>query len=164
MNERNNNLSEIFRRAMDTNLKFYSGLVELSVDYLKNVGELISELPGQVNPGKPAAQPGSAPSIVLEAGAGELARAPMLVENHLSREVTAAVSFSAFTDTEGNEASINVSAEPAQMTLPPGEKILVHILASIDENLTIDTSYRGSITVPELSENSIPIIIRRLNR
>lgn len=162
MNE-HNSLSAIFRRAMDTNLKFYSGLVGLSVDYLKSVGELISELPNQVNPGKPAAQSSSSPSIVLEAATDKLARAPMLVENHLSREVTAAVSFSPFTDADGNEAAINISAEPAQMTLQPGEKTLVHILASIDQNLAIGIGYRGSVTVPELSENSIPIIIRRLN-
>lgn len=163
MNEQNN-LSEIFRRAMETNLKFYSGLLDLSVNYLKNVGEIISEIPGQVNSTASPAGETSSAAIVLEAAANDKVHAPLMVENDLPREVCAEVSISAFTDSNGVEHAVDIQSKPASMTLQPGEKTLIQIHAMISEDLEEGMSYRGFVTIPELSENSIPIVVRRLSR
>lgn len=157
------NINELFRRAMETNLRFYEGLVELSINYLKNLSTIFadsrSQLPAEHRqPVRP--QPGSS-ALILEAEAGEQARGYFLVENQLSRKVSAEVLASPIIDAEGKEVEQKIYFEPPMITLGPGEKMVVQVVADMDEGLEPGVGYRGSITVPGLSESSADIVVRR---
>jgi len=157
------NINDMLRRAMETNFRFYGGLVDLTANYLKSMGSILSESSGQpfVKPQEPAhPQPGSS-AIVLEAEAGNKARGYFLIKNQLSRKVSAKVVASAIVDADDKAIDQQIQFEPSVISLEPGEHIVVQIIADINEELEPGVAYRGSVSVPGLSESPAAIVVRR---
>lgn len=157
----------ILRRALMTNLRYYGGLIELTANYLHGLASIFSDsgMPSSVS-AQTAHQPlnsrVAAPALVLEAESGKQAQGVFSIENSLTRRVQAHVVASPIYDPGGKEISLKLHFEPKTISLEPGEKLLVQAIVHIDEQLELDVRYRGQITVPDLSESPVPVIVRRL--
>jgi hypothetical protein len=164
---------EPLRRAIDANVRYYEALGKVTQDYWKAIFGILRELPVRFGTGGGAAAPGTPPvanptaptgaaSLVLEAPAGGEASGVFLVENRLARVVSTAVVTSAFADPSGRALQPVIRVSPGVVTLPPGGRTLVQIVAAIGDDLAPDTPYRGEVSVPGLSEQGIPVLVRRL--
>ncbi len=166
-------LEDVWRRAMDTNLRYYGAVGRLTADYLKDLLTVLAEFRPSQPAGRPPAagvqKPDPTPAsarqqtgvMVLESEAGATALGVFLVENNLGREVSARVVASAFVDPTGREVRPALTFDPEVVTLRPGEQLLVRVMAAIDEALEPEVRYRGELTIPELTGTQIPIILRR---
>lgn len=156
------NISELIRRAALTNIGFYEGLVEISANYLKNLSAILNDVQEPVSTQAQKAQPRTkSAALVLEAEAGERAEAYFVVENQLTRKVPAKIIASPIVDPDGEEVTQELQFEPSTIKLEPGERIIVQVAADIDEGLEPGVGYRGSITVPGLSDTPAAVVIRR---
>lgn len=157
---------------MEANTRYYEALGQVTVDYLKALVGVLGDvrLPTVGNarpaaPAQPAPQPEQPPAaMVLEAAAGKSAVGAFMVQNRLSQQVTAPVIASAFLDASGREAKPVLVFEPDVVSLEPGEQVLVRVTAAVDERLDAGASYRGEITIPGLSGDRVPIVVRRAAR
>lgn len=158
------NVSELLRRATLTNIGFYEGLVEISAKYLKNLSAIFDEAQEPVSAqAQPAQSRTKSTALVLEAEAGERAEAYFVVENQLTREVTAEIIASPIVNANGEEVEQKLQFEPPTINLKAGERIIVQVAADIYQGLEPGAGYRGSITVPGLSDSPAAIVIRRLH-
>jgi hypothetical protein len=170
-----NGFEEAIRKALDLNLRFYSSLGRLTVDYWR---ELFSTITGPTNSsadsthavaspaqvGMPAPA-GAAPSkvpvaMVLEAEPGSVALGVFLVENHHDAPVDSAVVASFFKNPAGVAVQPTLTFDPPRVVLKPGEQILVRVSTTIGTELEPDTRYAGEFAVPGLKGTSIPVILR----
>lgn len=164
---------EALRRAMDANLRYYEGLQQLTAEYVKALASVLGELRLPLDLGTldlargrertrthqaevVRTEPSTTAALVLEGEAGAEARAAFVIDNDLPREVVAPVRSSLERDVTP------VRTEPDVVTLGPGERALVQIVAEIGENLGIGESYRGEVSVPDLSQTRVPIVVRRV--
>lgn len=155
-------ISELLRRTMQTNIGFYADLVDISANYLKNLSSIFNEASDSVDgEEQPAKSRSESTALVLEAEAGETAEAYFMVENQLSRKVPAQIVASPIVDANDQEIAQPLHFEPPSVNLEPGEKIIVQVTARIDQMLEPGTGYRGTITVPGLSDTPAAIVIRR---
>lgn len=145
---------------MEINMRFYEGYFELSNTYFKNLSNIFTDPAGQQYPQPVRANQGAS-SLVLEAEAGEQARSYFMVENLLSKRVSAEVIGSPLIDADGKEVEQKINFEPSGISLDPGEKTVVQVVAEINDRLTPGVGYRGSIAVPGLSESSVAMVVRR---
>jgi hypothetical protein len=160
-------LDEMFRRAVDLNLRYYGAVGKLAADYMRDLVNVMSDL--QLVPGTagrsaaataPTARPGAA-QMVLEAAAGETALGVFLVENSLPQEVKAAVVASAFTDASGRQLKPKIAFDPPTVSLRPGEQLLVRVQGAITADMEPDVRYYGEFLIPALQGTRIPVVFRR---
>jgi hypothetical protein len=168
-------LEEPLRRAMEANLRYYEALGGITQDYVKALLGVFRDMPIRIGKGsgttaataKPAAKPAnatvsaSAATLVLEAAAGSEAQGVFLVENKLSRTVSTAVMMSEFADPSGRAVRPVLRVVPNVVTLEPGGRTLVQIIAEVSGDLETDVPYRGEVSVPGLSDHGIPVMLRR---
>ncbi|MGQ0649321.1 MAG: hypothetical protein ACT4P7_17350 [Gemmatimonadaceae bacterium] len=171
-------LEETWRRLLDANMRYYEAVGAIARDYMSAMTsawrDAIPPLtlrvptatphgpgpgPGRSNP-SPA--PASTPALVLEAPAGQEARAAFAVFNDLSREISAPITVSPLRDDTGAEARPALRLHPGLLTLPPGARGVVEVHAAIDDTLAPDVGYYGTITVPDLTTGKIAVVVRRL--
>jgi len=166
---------EPLRRAIEANLRYYEALGKVTQDYVRALAGVFGEFPLRINlPGlgtksAPTTQPGPAPptappsaaTLVLEADAGAEAQGVFLVENRLNRTVSTAVMTSAFADPSGRAIAPALRVVPNVVTLEPGGRTFVQIIAQVSAELEPDVPYRGEVTVPGLSDHGIPVLLRR---
>jgi hypothetical protein len=162
-------LDELVKRAVDLNVRYYSGLGQLWANYVKDlvttIGDVTSVRP-QTSQAQAAANPSAhkaqqTPVMVLEAEAGKEALGVFLVENHLSHDISTRVVPSAFFDESHNEVRPAFSFDPESVTLRPGEQVLVRLKVQIDNSYAADTRYLGYLNIPELTGTKVPIVLRR---
>ena len=157
-------INDLLRRAAKTNIGFYEDLVQISADYLKNLSAIFDE---EQEPGvtrSPTTKTRTKKSaLVLEAQAGERAESYFVVENQLSRKVPAEIIASPIVDAKDEVVKQKLQFEPSKIDLEPGQRIIVQVMADIDQSLEPGVGYRGSITVPGLSDSPVAIVLRRLH-
>lgn len=176
-------LEELWRRSVDLNVRFYVALGRLTVDYLKDLTSTLSEVrtspPARVSPSTitptgqtppqadaptiPPPAPHSA-TMLLEGEAGSRVPGVFLVENHMSREISARIVTSSFVDTKGREVRPVMLFEPETVVLGPGEQLLMRVVTVIDETLEPDVRYMGQFIIPELVGTRIPVALRRRSK
>jgi hypothetical protein len=170
-------LSDVWRSALDANVRYYEAWGRAVEEYVRELGEALKgysptvrlpsiEVPltARTVPPSPA-RPGtsdasarsatSAPAVVLEADIGRVATGAVLVQNHLSHPVSAAVRARVEADHE-----VEFDVEPDHVELAPGEAAVVRVSATvpaIDEAAEI----RGELLVPELVGTTVPLVVRR---
>jgi hypothetical protein len=171
-------LEELYRRAVDLNLRYYASVAKLTVDYLRDLSSAVSsaqktsaDTSSQTASTASSATPksatgqaatGAAPAImVFEGEAGTSAVGVFLIGNSLAHEVTAPVTASPVIDEAGHTFNIAFSFDPAVINLRPGEQVLVRATALIDAGLEAGRRYRGELLIPELQGTRIPFIVRR---
>ena len=160
-------LDEMFRRAVDLNLRYYSAIGKLAADYMRDLVNVMSEM--QIVPGT-AAKSGAATAsaaragtaqMVLEAAAGETALGVFLVENSLPQEIKATVVASAFTDASGRQLTPKIVFDPPTVSLRPGEQVLVRAQCQITAEIDADARYYGEFLIPALQGTRVPVVLRR---
>ncbi|HEX2093439.1 MAG TPA: hypothetical protein VHG28_13625 [Longimicrobiaceae bacterium] len=169
-------IPEAVRRIANANLRYYEGLGRLTVDYVRAMAGLVSDLSASVFPAsapplaaRPAPSPPreSAPAppgavLVLEGAAGVEVGGVFRVSNDLRRSVSAPVVLSAFRDESGREHVLPLRVEPAVVELEAGEQTLVEVRGAIPADVEPGVAYRAEITVPGLAAGSVPVVLRRL--
>jgi hypothetical protein len=181
MTTNRSSLDEVIRKAVDLNVRYYSGLSQLVANYLKDIvttfGEVTVSRPTQTEWAQAAPPPSDAqhqhaaapqqsqkqhtPVMVLEAEAGKEALGVFLVENHLGHDISTRVSPTAFFDAAHNEVKPVFTFDPEAVTLRAGEQVLVRVKAAIDSSFEPDVRYQGFLNIPELVGSKVPIVLRR---
>lgn len=180
---------DLLQRALDAQLRYYAEVGRLTVEYFGTLGDLSRsvdvKLPGvdrafrwapsdggataayapppppAAAPATAVAEPAAAAVIVLEGEAGGTAAGLFLVENSLRQRVSSPIAASVFTSPAGDEVQPHLGFEPEIVSLEPGEQLLVHLTAAIDEDLDEGVGYRGSLRVPGLQGTEVSIVVRR---
>jgi hypothetical protein len=166
--------SDLLRRALDANLRYYAAIGRLTVDYLEALGAIARhvEVPKLTSPTVTLRQSPPAPPVpppappapavmVLEAEAGGTAIGVFLVENLLGERVAAPVSASPLAGPDGREVDVPLAFDPEVVVLEPGEQILVRVSAQLDGELESDVGYRAEVAVPGVIGTKVPIVVRR---
>jgi len=122
--------------------------------------------PARSEDGTGAAQGGQPPSrLLLEAETGRQASGIFLVENTRRECVSGQFSMSGFADGTGRPANPPIMFSPSEIRLEPGEHVLVHVVALVDQALEPDVRYLAEISIPGLSDTRVPIAVcRRVER
>ena len=165
-------LATAWRDAAGAGLRYYARLGGLALELAGVLVPAIRELRPTVRlspnppsaPGrKPPAQSGerSEQTIVIEATAGRSGLGVFMVENTTARKASAAVGVSAFVDAAGREVHPEIRFSPPEVTLEPGDQVLVQVAAAVDETLQPGVRYGAEISIPGLSGTGIPIVVRR---
>jgi hypothetical protein len=167
---------ELWRRALELNVRYYTSLGKLTVEYLSDLAGAMSAQtaartdahtatpPGpQAGYAPPAvAKPAAAEAVMmLEGEAGSTALGVFLVGNSFPNEVSATVTSSPMTDEGGRPAIVSFVFDPPVIALRPGEQLLVRVSAVIDPSLEPGVRYRGEFSIPELRGTRIPVIVKR---
>lgn len=166
-------IEEPVRRAIDANLRYYKALGEVTQEYMQSLLDVLRDLPirlgslGSTPAGASASMAaratssGGSANLVLEAEAGQEAESVFLVENRLPRQVSTTVVTSPFLDPSGRDVRPALRILPGVVTLDPGARTLVRIVAVVTDDWAIDVPYRGTVQVPGLSDHAIPVVLRR---
>ncbi|MFN0103832.1 MAG: hypothetical protein ACKV2U_17330 [Bryobacteraceae bacterium] len=153
-------LDDLFRRAVDLNLRYYGAVGKLAVDYLRDLASVVGTAATTSATQAEPAQ--SRPAhLLLEGALGELAGGVFLVENSLPQEVQAQVSASKFADLAGRQIQPKIVFDPPAIVLKPGEKTVVKATLAIPAEMEAGVRYTGEIHVPQLQGTRIPVVLRR---
>jgi hypothetical protein len=156
-------LAGAWRDSVEAGLRYWGRLGRLTLEGAAAILPVLAEL--RPDAGRPAASPASEVglprTILLETEVGRSALGVFVVENTTAQQLSVPIRISPFVAEDGREAQPAVVFRPDVITLAPGEQLVVQVVAAIDETLEPGIRYRGEISVPELSETRIPIVVRR---
>lgn len=155
-------LSEIVRRTVQANAKFYKGWVDLSFEYFRGITEILGGA-------SPSAEPvqemdSGAGVLVLEGEAGSVVRGSFLVSNDLTRGVSCAFVGSDFKDPSGATVFAKPAFEPPALELAPGEQRVIQVAIAIDEALSPGVGYAGEFSIQGMDGFTVPVVLRRRHR
>jgi hypothetical protein len=161
-------VDELIKRAVDLNVRYYSGMGQLMATYVKDLVVTFSDLAttqiqAQPRPQtrQPAPQTQQSPVMVLETELGKDAMGVFLVENHLDHSISTRVVPSSFFDAVRNEIKPSFVFDPEAVSLRSGEQVLVRVSVRIDDTFAPDVPYQGSFSIPELTGSTVRIVLRR---
>ncbi len=103
----------------------------------------------------------AAPSLVLEAAAGEPAVGAFLVENGLGHPVEAVVTADPLTGAAAG-VDLDVVFQPARLDLGTGDSTVVTVTVTVPADLPTG-DHRTTIRVPDLAGTAIGLVVRRLD-
>jgi hypothetical protein len=167
-----NAFDEAVRKAIDLNVRFYSSMGRLAVDYWRDLFATMTEpvraASTHFGNGRASAAT-SAPihkpaAMVLEAEPGSVAQGVFLVENHLHNDVDSSVVASFFKDPKGFAIQPAFAFDPARVALKPGEQMLVRVTTTMGPELEPDVRYVGEFMVPGLKGTAVPVVLRSRGR
>lgn len=159
-------VDEIIKRAVDLNVRYYSGLGQLMGNYVRDLVTTFTDISTTHRPAPPRTNPSAqkaqqTPVMVLESEAGAEALGVFVVENHLNHDISTRVAPSAFFDASHNEVKPAFTFDPEAVTLRAAEQVLVRVKVQIDNSFAPDVRYQGYLTIPDLDGTKVPIILRR---
>jgi len=155
-------LSEIMRRTVQANARFYQGWVNLSLEYLRGISEIF----GVTTPSPPAppdvetSDPGTG-VLVLEGEAGTIASGAFLVTNDLGRNMVCELVSAEFADAGGERVPASPRFAPPKVELVPGEQKVVQVMIPIDAKLSPGVAYNGQFSIKGMDGFAIPVVLRR---
>ena len=164
------NIEDAVRRALDLNVRFYSEVTRLGVDYIRDLSAAFGNLRPEAHGAGGSHEHSQAGTrtdlptarvLVLEAVAGGTATGEFVVTNHLHTVVSTRIATTPFVDSTGHIADTNITFEPDDIELQPREQVLVRVKAPIGDGLRAGASYRGELSVPDLGGSGIPVVLRR---
>jgi hypothetical protein len=169
-----NPFDAVIRKAIDLNIRYYSSLGRLMVDYWRDMYAAVVDPPksamsaGRFATGDPTAPAAAPPKqaasnravMVIEAEPGSVGLGVFMVENHLSTEVDSTIASSAFKDSSGVTIQPTFSFDPPRVVLKPGEQILVRVSTTIGPEIEPGARYTGEFVVPGLRGTTIPVVVR----
>jgi len=156
-------LSEILRRTVQANARFYKGWVDLSLEYFRGISEIFGVASPAVAAGESVTSAASN-ALVMEGEEGATVRGAFLVTNDLGRNVSCEFVASPFRDAAGAVVRAKPTFEPARMELAPGEQRVVHAVIDVDPKLVPGVGYTGEISIKGMDGISVPMVLRRLHR
>ena len=163
-----------WRDAAEAGVRYYAKLGGLALELAETLVPAVGGLRPRVNvtpepppraellpPAPPPSEPPSEQTIVIEAPAGRKGLGVFMVENTTAQPVSAPVGVSTFAAADGREATLEVAFSPEEVSLDPGDQVLVQVAAAVDASLEPDVRYRAEISIPSLSGATIPLVVRR---
>jgi hypothetical protein len=156
-------LSEIVKRTVQANAKFYKGWMDLSLDYFRGISEIFGGTPETSSPIMQEADL-RAGVLVLEGEEGSTVRGAFLVTNDLGRNVACDLVASDFVNPGGARVIATATFEPAQFELAPGEQRVVQVAIPVDSKLAAGFGYTGEFAIKGMQGFSVPVVIRRLHK
>lgn len=151
--------SELMRRAVQANAKFYKGWLDLSFEYFRTISQGFVDMPATGAPVQEA--DAGAGALVLEGEAGTTVRGSFLVSNDMEKPVSCTFDGSDFRDPRGAAAVARTSFEPSSLQLAPGEQRVVQVAIDIDDSLAPGVGYAGEISIRGMEGFNVPIVLRR---
>jgi hypothetical protein len=155
-------LSELVRRTVQANARFYKGWVDLSLEYFRHITEIFGGAPDASSQMDDLET--GAGALVLEGEAGTAATGAFLVTNDLGRTIKCDLVASDFKDSDGNAIPAKTTFEPAAFDLAPGEQRVVRATMPIDGKLTAGVAYSGAFSIRGMDGFSVPAVVRRQHR
>jgi hypothetical protein len=146
----------LVRRVLEANGRLYRGWIDLSLEYLRNVTEIVDP-----KPGPPPEPPHATGTLVLEAIGGETASAAFLMTNDLGRTLTCEPVASAFTGPDGASTRPKLTFEPSSVQLKPGEQRVIRTGLTIGAKLPAGVAYTGAINIKGMDGFAVPVVLRR---
>ena len=151
-------VSELIRRTVQANAKFYKGWMDLSLEYIRGLSEIF----GGAEPQPPAeAVDSGAGVLVLEGEEGTTVRGAFLVSNDLGRKLSCELYASEFTEPGGASMAVRVSFDPPTVELAPGEQRVVYATLPVEGGLAPGSAYTGAFALKDLPGFSVPVVLRR---
>jgi hypothetical protein len=151
--------SEMMKRAVQANAKFYKGWLDLSFEYFRTISGVLGTETEATTPVQEVDT--GAGALVLEGEAGTMVSGSFLVSNDMDKPVTAAFSGSDFKDPRGASVAAKTSFAPPSLQLAPGEQKVVQVSIAIDERLSAGVGYAGEISMKGLEGFTVPVVLRR---
>ena len=156
-------VKELLGRVLEANARLYRGWVDLSLDYLRDVTQMLD--PEQTSSDTSAegseAVEEDAGALVLEGMGGESARAAFLLTNDLGRPLKCEPVASSFTGPDEAATRPKVSFEPKSVELAPGEQRVVQAIVKVGKRLPAGVAYTGAISIKGMDGFSVPVVLRR---
>ena len=160
--------SDILRRTVQANARFYKGWVDLSLDYWRGIGEIFGvqapAVPGAQEPPDASGADAGRGVLVLEGDGGTSARGAFLVTNDLGRTVECELVASDVTGTRGSKARAAMRFEPARFQLEPGAQRVVQATIPVGDELEAGVAYNGQVSIRGLEGFAVPFVVRRTHR
>jgi hypothetical protein len=156
-------LAGAWRDCVEAGLRYWGRLGRLALEGAAAIRPVVAELRPDAagSDARPASEAGLPRTILLETEVGRPALGVFVVENTTAQQLSIPIRVSPFVADDGREAQPAVVFRPDVITLGPGEQLIVQVVAAIDETLEPGIRYRAEISVPELSETRIPIVVCR---
>ncbi len=165
-------MTELMRRTIQANARFYKGWVDLSLEYFRGVTEIFSGI-GETRTDSGAGggsgtefeteNVSGAGVIVVEGEQNSAVRCAFLVTNDLARKVECELVATPFVDSTGARTNLKVSFEPPKLELGPGEQRVVNAVLVIDESLGAGVGYSGDFTIKGMDGFAVPVVVRKLS-
>lgn len=155
----NMDVSELVRRTLEANARFYQGWVNLSLEYFRGISQIFSGAQEALAATESADAPTGA--VVLEGEEGANATGAFLVTNDLGRTLSCQLVATTFQDADGKAAPARVTFEPAKFKLEPGEQRVVNAAVPIGAKLAAGVAYSGSFGIKGMEGFAVPVVLRR---
>ena len=153
-------LSEIVRRTVQANARFYKGWLDLSLEYFRGISEIF----GGTQETAPVETEPETGVLVLEGEEGTEARGAFLVTNDLGRTLSCELVASEFADPDGARIRAKARFEPASVQLAPGEQRVVEAVIAVDGRLAAGVGYAGEFAIKGMDGFTVPVVLRRRHR
>jgi hypothetical protein len=159
----NPDVTEILRRTVQANARFYKGWVDLSLEYWRGIGEIfgVAPTPGFTEAAEEADEGGGGGLLVLEAETGATARGAFLVTNDLGRNVRCELVASELSGPRGAKLRTPVTFDPANLELAPGQQSVVTATVPVEDRLIPGAAYTGTVSIRGMDGFSVPFVLRR---
>jgi len=154
-------LTELVRRAIEANTRFYQGWVNLSFEYFRGITEIFGGVQSAVSSAAGQTSSPASDAVVLEAEEGSTASGAFLVTNDLGRTLRCEIVASGFEGADGDAASVTVAFEPARFSLEPGEQRVVRATVPVDPALSAGVAYTGTFGIKGMEGFSVPVVLRK---
>lgn len=154
-------MSEMMKRAVQANAKFYKGWMDLTLEYVRGMSAILGGEPEQATP--VAEMDASAGALVMEGEAGETARGAFLVTNDLGRTLSCEFVSSPFNDALGARFGAKPVFDPPRIELAPGEQRVVKVAMAIDPAMSAGVGYSGEFSIAGMDGFAVAVVMRRLH-
>jgi len=108
-----------------------------------------------------SAVPGVERTVLVEATPGRTGVGVFLVQNATREPVSAPISISPFASPAGQEVRPVVKLFPHEVSLEPGDQLLVRVAVAIDAEFEPDTRYQAELSIPGLPSVRVPLVVVR---
>lgn len=151
--------SDLMRRAVQANARFYKGWLDLSFEYFRTISGVLGTEMETTTSVQEVDTGGGA--LVLEGEAGKMVSGSFLVSNDMDKPVSTAFAGSDFKDPRGASVAARTSFEPSALQLAPGEQKIVQVSIYIDDKLSPGVGYAGEISIKGMEGFTVPVVLRR---
>ncbi len=152
-------VSEMMKRAVQANAKFYKGWMDLSLEYIRGISEIIGG-PSETGDSMPEMDSGTG-ALILEGEAGALARGSFLVTNDLEHALSCTFVSSGFRDHANMMARAAPVFDPPTVQLGAGEQRVIQVSIVVSDTLVAGVGYAGEFSIKGMEGFAVPVVLRR---
>ena len=155
-------VSEMMKRAVQANAKFYKGWMDLSLEYIRGISEIIGG-PSETSDSMPEMDSGTG-ALILEGESGALARGSFLVTNDLERALSCTFVSSDFRDHANKVARAAPVFDPPSVQLGAGEQRVIQVTVVVSDTLEPGVGFAGEFSIKGMEGFAVPVVLRRQHK